>query len=84
MVPGTRLRANILGIVRDHKKALSSHPEIIKFKCLVNKDYEEAVAYNDIHFPWPHVASVEINACRNCVQFLPQNFTVSLILNILL
>jgi len=46
---GTRLRAKTLGsIVRDHKKKVDSHPKVIKLKCLVNKDYKEVVAYNDV------------------------------------
>ena len=45
---GTRHRARIVKMIADHKKDLEHHPELIKFKCLVNNDYEEVVAYNDI------------------------------------
>ena len=45
---GTRVRAKILELVNLHKEELSKHPDLVKFKCLVNDDYEEIVAYNDI------------------------------------
>ena len=31
-----------------YKDSMESHPERIKFKCLVNDKYKEIVAYNDI------------------------------------
>ena len=45
---GTRVRAKILRMIDEHKKDVLDHPELIKFKCLVNNEYEEVVAYNDI------------------------------------
>ncbi len=45
---GTRFRAKIIKRVQAHKKEMEKHPDLIKFKCLVNNDYEEVVAYNDV------------------------------------
>ena len=45
---GTRVRAKIIKMVNLHKDKNSQHPDLIRFKCLVNDDYEEIVAYNDI------------------------------------
>ena len=45
---GSRVRAKIVKMVQKHKDGVNEHPEMIKFKCLVNNDYEEVVAYNDI------------------------------------
>ena len=45
---GSRFRAKIIEQVRDLKKDASNHPEMIKFRCRVNDDYEEIVHYNDI------------------------------------
>ena len=45
---GSRVRAKIIEKVRLHKEELAKHPDMVKFKCLVNDDYEEVVAYNDI------------------------------------
>ena len=45
---GTRHRAKIIELVNEHKKGLEDHPELVRFRCKVNDDYEEIVAYNDI------------------------------------
>ncbi|CAB9526097.1 hypothetical protein SEMRO_1776_G296900.1 [Seminavis robusta] len=45
---GTRVRAKILGRVKYHKEKVQKHPDMIKFKCRVNDEYEEIVGYNDI------------------------------------
>ena len=45
---GSRVRAKIIQRVNQHKDDIGQHPDMIKFKCLVNDDYEEVVAYNDI------------------------------------
>ena len=47
---GTRYRAEITQLINDHHRAidLENHPECIKFKYLLNGEYEEVVAYNDI------------------------------------
>jgi hypothetical protein len=45
---GSRFRAKIIARVNAHKEDLEQHPEVIKFRCIVNDDYEEVVAYNDI------------------------------------
>lgn len=45
---GERYRAKITELLSDHKKDLESHPERIRFKCVVNDKWEEIVAYNDI------------------------------------
>ncbi len=45
---GTRVRAKILEIVNEYKDDIHNTPEYIKFKCLVNDQYEEIIAYNDI------------------------------------
>jgi len=34
--------------VRDMKDKAHKDPAYIKFKCLVNNDFEEVVAYNDL------------------------------------
>lgn len=49
----TRHRAKIIGLVEDYKKGMDEKGspwarERIKFKCLVNDDYEDIVSYNDI------------------------------------
>ena len=45
---GSRYRAKIMSTVRDLKEKAHSEPAFIKFKCLVNNDFEDVVAYNDI------------------------------------
>ena len=45
---GSRYRAKIMAKVRKMKKKAQSDPAFIEFKCLVNNDYEDIVAYNDI------------------------------------
>ena len=49
---GTRVRAKILRMVKDHKdrvgKDINQMPEMIKFKCLIDNEYEDVIAYNDI------------------------------------
>ena len=45
---GSRVRAKIIERVQAHKDELAKDPDLIKFKCLVNDDYGEIVAYNDI------------------------------------
>jgi hypothetical protein len=45
---GSRVRAKIIQRVNEHKDELATHPEVIRFKCLINNKYEEVVAYNDI------------------------------------
>lgn len=42
----SRCRAKIISRIDDCKKrnGLNSHPEIVKFKCLMNGDYEEVIA----------------------------------------
>ena len=45
---GTRLRAKIIKQVQEYKDGRNDDPDYIKFKCLVNDDYDEVVAYNDI------------------------------------
>ena len=45
---GSRYRAKILARVQSMKAGLSENPEVIKFRCLVNNEYEDVVAYNDI------------------------------------
>ena len=45
---GSRVRAQIIERVNHHKDQAHQDPEYIKFKCLVNGEYEEVVAYNDI------------------------------------
>ena len=45
---GTRLRATIRERVQEYKDGLELQPDRVRFKCLVNNDYEEIVAYNDI------------------------------------
>lgn len=45
---GTRLRAKIIDLVEEHKQGAQKHPEMAKFRCLVNGEYEDVVAYNDI------------------------------------
>lgn len=45
---GTRVRAKIIEAINLHKDGMKDHPELVKFKCLVNDEYEDVVAYNDI------------------------------------
>ena len=45
---GSRYRAKIVEAINLHKDGMLNNPDLIRFKCLVNKDYEEVVAYNDI------------------------------------
>lgn len=45
---GSRQRAKILNIIQENKDECAKHPEVVKFKCLVNNEYEDVVAYNDI------------------------------------
>jgi hypothetical protein len=49
---GTRYRAKIIDMVNAHKDKAQEHamqnPEYIKFRCLVNNQYEDIVSYNDI------------------------------------
>jgi len=44
---GSRHRAKIMESVRDMKDKAHKEPAYIKFRCLVNNDFEEVVAYND-------------------------------------
>ena len=48
---GSRFRAKVVARVQESKAMAANHPEMIKFRCLVNRNdetYEEVVAYNDI------------------------------------
>ena len=49
---GSRYRARILDIVYDYKsdfaKEREKNPCFLKFRCLVNNEKEEVIAYNDI------------------------------------
>ena len=45
---GSRVRAKIIEHINQHKDRLASHPEVMHFKCLINDDYQEVVAHNDI------------------------------------
>ena len=45
---GTRARAKIIERIDNLEGDLKNHPDLIKFKCLVNNEYEDVVAYNDI------------------------------------
>jgi len=47
---GTRYRAKIIALIDNHlaENNFEKQPERIKFKCLVNDQHEEIVAYNDI------------------------------------
>ena len=46
---GTRVRAKIIERIDDYKNGIDqSHPELIKFRCLVNDKYEDILAYTDI------------------------------------
>jgi len=47
---GTRHRAKIIALIDNHlaENDFEKQPERIKFKCLVNDQHEEIVAYNDI------------------------------------
>ena len=45
---GTRVRAKIIEKIKEHKAGMQDIPELVKFRCLVNDEYEEVVAYNDI------------------------------------
>ena len=45
---GTRVRAKIIELVHDLKKDAHQDPEYVKFKCLVNNERHDVVAYNQI------------------------------------
>jgi len=45
---GSRHRAKIMESVRDMKDKAHEDPACIKFRCLVNNDFEEVVAHNDL------------------------------------
>ena len=45
---GTRYRAKIIKLVEDYKKGIPDSPELVQFRCLVNNEREEIVAYSDI------------------------------------
>ena len=45
---GTRVRAKILERVDQFKNGAMQDPAMAKFRCLVNNEYEEVVAYNEI------------------------------------
>jgi hypothetical protein len=45
---GQRYRAKIHKIMEEDQAKLASNPEVVRFKCLVNGDYEEVIAYNKI------------------------------------
>jgi len=45
---GSRHRAKIMSEVQKMKDKAHESPECIKFKCLVNNDFEDIVAYNDV------------------------------------
>ena len=45
---GSRYRAKILERVQASQEELAKNPDLIKFKCRVNDQYDEIVAYNDI------------------------------------
>ena len=45
---GTRVRAKILEHVKTYRDGLALLPEVMRFKCLINDDYQEIVDYNDI------------------------------------
>lgn len=45
---GSRVRAKIVEKIQQHKKKLEEQPDLIRFKCKVNGEYEDIVAYNDI------------------------------------
>ena len=48
----TRVRAKILHRINDFKNKVredsKDRPEVLRFKCLIDNDYEDVVAYNDI------------------------------------
>ena len=45
---GSRYRAKIVEKIQETRAECDKHPDMIRFKALVNNDYEEIVAYNDI------------------------------------
>ena len=45
---GSRFRAKIIERVQASREELEKHPDLIKFRCRVNDQYDEIVAYNDI------------------------------------
>ena len=45
---GTRVRAKIIERINHHKQGMQDRPELIKFRCLINDEQEDVVAYNDI------------------------------------
>ena len=46
--PNERLRATIMGRIQEMRREAAKDPAMVKFKCVVNRDYEEVVAYNDV------------------------------------
>ena len=45
---GQRFRSRIVELVGDYKDGAHRNPALAKFRCIVNNDWEEIVAYNDI------------------------------------
>ena len=48
MDDGSRARAKIIERIDKNWDAAKYHPDMVKFKCLINGEFEEVVAYNDI------------------------------------
>ena len=45
---GTHAQAKILKRIDAYRDAAKYHPDMVKFKCIINDKFEEVVAYNDI------------------------------------
>jgi hypothetical protein len=45
---GTRDRAKIVELIKDHRHGMETNPDRVKFKCIVGDKYEEIVSYNDV------------------------------------
>ena len=45
---GSRVRAKIVKRINKYKEGRKDDKDYIKFRCLVNNDYKDVVAYNDI------------------------------------
>ena len=48
MDDGSRARAKIIERINEYQDAAKYHPDMVKFKCLINDKFEEVVAYNNI------------------------------------
>ena len=45
---GTRFRATVIRATNAHRKSVQNDPKLTKFRCLINDEYEDVLAYNQL------------------------------------